>query len=49
MFNVLPMKIIKRLCNRKWHSIALYAVYLHLSFTERVIEHDKCILNSTVI
>jgi hypothetical protein len=39
------MKIIKRLCNRQWVSVVLYEVYLHLFFTETVIEHDKRILN----
>jgi len=46
-FKVLPMKIIKRLFNRQWVSTVLYAVYKNLSFIERVIEHEKCILNNT--
>ena len=41
------MKIIKRLFNRQWVSTVLYAVYKNLSFIERVIEHEKCILNNT--
>jgi hypothetical protein len=44
MFKVLLMKIIKRLFNRQWVSLVLYAVYLHLSLTETAIEHYKCIL-----
>jgi len=47
-FKVSPMKIIKRFCNRQWVSVVLYAVYLHLSFTEIVIEYDKYILNNSV-
>jgi hypothetical protein len=35
------MKIIKRLCNHQWHIVVLCVVYLHLSFTATVIEHDK--------
>ena len=42
------MKRIKGMCIRQWVSVVLYAVYLHLPFTETVIEHDKCILNNTV-
>jgi hypothetical protein len=37
------MKIIKGLWNGKWVSVDLYAVYLYPSFTETVIENDKCI------
>jgi len=35
------MKIIKGMCYREWVSVVLYAVYLHLPFTETVIENDK--------
>jgi len=48
---VSPMKIIKRLCNHQWVSVVsvvLFAVYLHLSFTETVIDDVKCILKKTV-
>jgi len=45
-FRMLPMKITKGLCNFQWVIVVLYAVYLHLSFTETVIEHDKCMLNT---
>jgi len=41
------MKIIKRFCNRQWVSVVLYAVYLHLSFTEIVLEYDKYNLENT--
>ena len=46
-FKVSPKKIIKGMCYREWVIVVLYAVYLHLSFTETVIEHDKCMLNNT--
>jgi hypothetical protein len=47
-FNVSAMKITKRLCNRQWTSVVLYAVYPHLSFLEMVIKYDKFILNNIV-
>ena len=40
-FKVSPKKIIKGMCYREWVSVVLYAVYLHLPFTETVIENDK--------
>jgi len=42
------MKMIKGLCKRQWVSVVLYAVSLHLSLTEFLIEYDKCILNNIV-
>jgi len=42
------MKIIKLLCNRQPVNVVLYALYLHLSITDIVVEYDKYILNNTV-
>ena len=38
----------KTIVKREWVSVVPYAVYLHHSFTEIVIENEKCNLNNTV-
>jgi len=42
------MKIVIGLCNRQWVSTVLYAVYVHPSFTEIVIENEKRISKKIV-